>query len=78
MIHALLVNININEIEKQRNEDFENICNWFDSNKISIHFGDDKIRFATKFKIKEGRKQNIRFEDIQIKQHLILDIWDTC
>ena len=78
MIHALLVNIDINEIEKQLNEDFENICNCVDNNKISIHFGDDKIRFTTKFKIKEGRKQNIRFEDIQIKQHLILDIWDTC
>ena len=46
----------INEIEKELNKDFENICNWFLDNKLSIHFGDDKTKyisfFATKFKIK--------------------------
>ena len=29
VIHALLVNI-----EKQLNEDFKNICDWFDNNKL--------------------------------------------
>ena len=32
----------INKIEKQLNEDFVNTCDWFVSNKLSIHFGDDK------------------------------------
>ena len=61
-----------NEIEKQLNEDFENICDWFVDKKLSIHFGEDKtksILFATKFKIKKVRKLNIRYGDIQIKQH---------
>ena len=44
----------------------------FVDNKLSIHFGDDKtksILFATKFKIKKVRKLNIKYGDIQIKQH---------
>ena len=62
----------INEIEKQLNKDFESICTWFVDNKLSIHFGDDKpksILFASKFKIKKVRKLNIKYGNIQIKQH---------
>ena len=62
----------INEIEKQLNKDFESICDWFADNKLSIHFGDGKIKsilFATKFKTKKVRKLNIKYGDIQIKQH---------
>ena len=62
----------INKIEKQLNKDFESICDWFVNNKLSIHFGDYKsksILFATKFKIKKVRKVNIKYGDIQIKQH---------
>ena len=43
----------INEIEKQLNVDFSNICGWFVDNKLSIHFGEDKtksILVASKFK----------------------------
>ena len=45
----------INEIEKQLNVDFSNICDWFVDNKLSIHFGEDKTKsifFASKFKKK--------------------------
>ena len=28
------------QIEKRLNEDFENICDWFVDNKLSIHFGE--------------------------------------
>ena len=62
----------INEIEKQLNKDFESICDWFAENKLSIHFGDGKIKsilFATKFKTRKVRKLNIKYGDIQIKQH---------
>ena len=27
------------------NENFENICDWFVHNKVSIHFGDDTTNF---------------------------------
>ena len=41
-------------IEKQLNEDFSNLCDWFVDNKLSIHFGEDKtksILFTNKRKI---------------------------
>ena len=39
------------QIGKRLNEDFENLCDWFVDNKLSIHFGEDKtksILFASK------------------------------
>ena len=62
----------INEVEKQLNKYFESICDWFADNKLSIHFGDDKIKsilFATEFNIKKVRKLNIKYGDIQIMRH---------
>ena len=41
----------VDEIEKQLNKDFENICDWFVDNKLSINFGKNKtksILFASK------------------------------
>ena len=34
----------VEEIEKVLNNDFENICDWFVDNKLSIHFGEDKTK----------------------------------
>ena len=62
----------VNEIEKQLNKDFENVCDWFVDNKLSIHFGEDKtksILFASKRKIKSARKLNVKYKNIKIKQH---------
>ena len=62
----------VNEIEKQLNKDFENVCNWFDDNKFSIQFGEDKTKsifFASKRKIKSARKLNVKYKNIKIKQH---------
>ena len=60
------------QIEKRLNEDFENLCDWFVDNKLSIHFGDDKtksILFASKRITKNIRQLNIKYKDINIKQH---------
>ena len=60
------------EIEKQLNEDFTNICEWFVDNRLSIDFGEDKtksILFASKRKIKRVPKLKIKYKNIQIKQH---------
>ena len=49
----------VEEIEKVLNNDFENICNWFVDNKLSIHFGEDKAKsifFASLCKIKTIKK----------------------
>ena len=51
------------EIEKQLNEDFTNICEWFVDNRLSIHFGEDKtksILFASIRKIKRVLKLKIK------------------
>ena len=73
MIHILFDSIKILiKFEKQLNEDFCNICDWFVDNKLSIHFGEDKTKlmfFVSKFKMKNIKRLNIRFGDIQIKQH---------
>ena len=62
----------VEEIERVLNNDFENICDWFVDNKLSIHFGEDKtksILFASQRKIKTIKKLNIKYQDIEIKQH---------
>ena len=63
---------NVHDIEKQLNEDFANICDWFVDNKLSIHFGEDKtkfILFSSKSKIKKLQKLEIIYNNIRIKQH---------
>ena len=60
------------DIEKQLNDDFANICDWFVDHKLSIHFGEDKtksILFASKHKIKKLRKLEIVYNNIRINQH---------
>ena len=63
---------NVKDIEKQLNEDFANICDWFVDNKLSIHFREDKtksILFASKRRIKKPQKLEIIYNNIRIKQH---------
>ena len=58
-------------IEKNLNDDFENICDWFVNNKLSIHFGDDRtklILFASTRRAENIPKLNIRYKEINIKQ----------
>ena len=60
------------QIEKRLNEDFENLCDWFADNKLSIHFREDKaksILFASKWRAKNIHQLNIKYKDINIKQH---------
>ena len=60
---------NVKDIEKQLNEDFANICDWFVDNKLSIHFGEHKtksILFASKLKIQKLQKLEIIYNNIRI------------
>ena len=66
----------LEEIEKVLNNDFGNICDWFVDNKLSIHFGEDKTKSIlfpsqnySNVKSKILKKPNIRYQDIEIKQH---------
>ena len=54
------------QIEKRLNEDFENLCDWFVDNKLSIHFGEDKtksILFASKQRAKNIHQLDIKYKD---------------
>ena len=61
----------INTREYQLNKDFNNLCDWFVDNKLSIHFGDDKTKsiiFGSKRKLNKVRELDIRRGNIKIKQ----------
>ena len=61
----------VEEIEKQLNEDFENIWDWFIDNKLHIHFGEDKTELPfLQIDVKSSvRKLNTKCKCIEIKQH---------
>ena len=63
---------NVKDVEKQLNEGFANICDWFVDNKLSIHFGEDKttsILFTSKSKMKNLQKLEIIYNNIRIKHY---------
>ena len=62
----------INMIEEQLNTDFSSLCDWFVDNKLSVHFGKEKtksILFGNKRQLKNQRDLDLRYGDIEIKQH---------
>ena len=59
-------------IEDNLNTNFNNLCDWFVENKLSIHFGEDKtksILFGTKRKLKADFRLDICRGETKIKQH---------
>ena len=62
----------IRMIEEKLNTDFRSLCDWFIDNKLSVHFGEEKtksILFGTKRQLKNQRDLDLRYGDIEIKQH---------
>ena len=56
------------QIEKRLNEDFENLCDQFIDNKLSIHFREDQtnsILFASKQRAKNTPQLNIKSYTIE-------------
>ena len=41
--HLVFQEKDITEIENQLNEDFTNTCEWFVNNRLSIHFGEERL-----------------------------------
>ena len=59
-------------IKIQLNTDFSSLWDWFIDNKLSVHFGEEKtksILFGTKRQLKKQRDIDLRYGDIEIKQH---------
>ena len=65
---------NVTFIERNLNYDFNNPCEWFIGNKLSIHFGEDKTKSIL---FKRGNKSNfslsITRNESYIKQHSMLE-----
>ena len=62
----------VTEIETHLNNDFNNLCEWFLDNKLSINFWEDNtksILFATKRKLRKAGKLNITYQGIDNKQN---------
>ena len=62
----------IKTIEDQLNKDFNSLSEWLIDNKLSIHFGEEKIKsilFGTIKRLKKSCNLDIRYKDIEIKQH---------
>ena len=58
----------VNEIEFKLNQDFNNLCDWFVDNKLSIHFGEDKTKsiiFGNQQKLRNLRNLDIRHGDVK-------------
>ena len=59
-------------IEANLNNNFNSLCNWFIGNKLSIQFGEDKMKsilFGTEWRFKGDAKLEINRGEIKIKQH---------
>ena len=65
---------NVKLIERNLNYDFNNLCEWFIDNKLSIHFGEDKTKSIL---FKRGNKSNlslnITWNEKVIKQHSVVE-----
>ena len=56
-------------IQEQLNRDFNELCDWFVDNKLSIHFGEDKTKSILFTKRKKMEGLEICHGNIKIKQH---------
>ena len=74
---------NVTEIikKKQLTKDFSNICDWSVDNKRSIHFGEDKtksILFSSNSNVKLVEELDIKYTDIKLKQHKLVNYRGMC
>ena len=59
-------------MKEELTKNFSNISDWFVDNKLSIHFGKDKIKsmlFSTKNRKRKIGTLDIQYGDVKIKQH---------
>ena len=62
----------LERIKEELTKNFSNISDWFVDNKLSIHFGKDKIKsilFSTKNRKRKIGTLDIQYGDVQIKQY---------
>ena len=59
----------VKKIENVLNKEFSSLCQWFIDNKLSIHFGEDKIKSILFPKTRALKEINISSAGHSIKQH---------
>ena len=61
------MNKDVTEIENVSNKEFANVCDWFVDNKLSVHFGEDKIKCILFSRDKNLSDLNITHNSNKIK-----------
>ena len=62
----------LERLKKELTKNFSNIFDWFVDNKLSIHFGEDKIKsifFSTKNRKRKIGTLDIQYGDVKIKRY---------
>ena len=62
-------NKNTSLVEERLNIDFNSLCDWFEDNKLSIHFGEDKTKSILFSKRRKKEYIHINRGDTPIVQH---------
>ena len=57
---------NVKFIDRNLNDDFNNICEWLIDNKLSTHFGEDKTKSIL---FKRGNKSNLSLNITKSKRY---------
>ena len=63
----------VNEIERNLNQNFSNVCDWFTDNKLSIHLGEDKTKCIL-FDTKHHRLTNVSILRLNMVRYTLSNI----
>ena len=66
------------EMENVLNKEFVNVCDWFVDNKLSIHFGEDKIKYILFSRDKNFPVLNITYNNNRVKQNCMVEYLSCC
>ena len=65
-------------MENVLNKEFVNVCDWFVDNKLSIHFGEDKIKYILFSRDKNLPVLNITYNNNRVKQNCMVEYLRCC
>ena len=63
----------VTELENVLNKEFVNVCDWSVDNKLSIHFGEDKVKCILFIRYKNLPELNITYNNNEIKQYRLVE-----
>ena len=66
------------EMENVLNKEFVNVCDWFVDDKLSVHFGEDKIKYILFSRDKNLPVLNITYNNNRVKQNCMVEYLSCC